>query len=117
MADHRRITAWWEVRVLPSPPRILVLTEIFRLPANSSEWAGLLSEVLSLQRRSLNLHSRFGPFVSALKIPFPRNGDFGSKRTGSNAMSVSAAPSPHGVEVLGQNILTFFRHDPQKHVA
>ena len=23
---------------------------------------------------------RFGLFVSALKIPFPRNGDFGSKR-------------------------------------
>jgi hypothetical protein len=23
---------------------------------------------------------RFGRFVSALKIPFPRNGDFGSKR-------------------------------------
>ena len=42
--------------------------------------AGLLSEVLSLQRRPLNLRSRFGRFVSALKIPFPRNGDFGSKR-------------------------------------
>src|SRR5580704_9666659 len=80
MADHGRITAWLEVRVLPSPPRILVLTEIFRLPANSPEWAGLFSEVLSLQRRPLNLHSRFGRFVSALKIPFPRTGDFGSKR-------------------------------------
>jgi hypothetical protein len=29
---------------------------------------------------SLNLRSRFGLFVSALKIPFPGNGDFGSKR-------------------------------------
>src|SRR6516165_3331900 len=27
----------------------------------------------------------FGRFVSALKIPFPGNGDFGSKRRGSNA--------------------------------
>jgi hypothetical protein len=31
----------------------------------------------------LNLHSRFGRFVSVLKIPFPGNGDFGSKRRGS----------------------------------
>jgi hypothetical protein len=43
------------------------------------------SEILSLQRRFLNLYSRFGRFVSALKIPFPGNGDFGSKRRGSNA--------------------------------
>ena len=27
----------------------------------------------------------FGPFVSGLKIPFPGNGDLGSKRLGSNA--------------------------------
>jgi hypothetical protein len=33
----------------------------------------------------LNLPSRFGLFVSALKIPFPGNRDFGSKRHGSNA--------------------------------
>jgi hypothetical protein len=33
----------------------------------------------------LNLHSRFGRFVSALKIPFPGNGDFGSKRRGLKA--------------------------------
>ncbi len=38
---------------------------------------------------SLNLQGRFGLFVSALKIPFPRNGDFGSKRRGSNAGSLS----------------------------
>jgi SAM domain (Sterile alpha motif) len=35
--------------------------------------------------RSSNLHSRFGRFVSARKIPFPGNGDFGSKRRGSSA--------------------------------
>jgi hypothetical protein len=34
---------------------------------------------------SLNHPSGFGPFVSAVKIPFPGNGDFGSKRPGSNA--------------------------------
>jgi hypothetical protein len=62
-----------------------VLTEISRLSPNSREWAGCFSEILSLQRRPLNLHSRFGCFVSALKIPFPGNGDFGSKRRGSNA--------------------------------
>ena len=33
----------------------------------------------------MNLPSRFGLFVSALKIPFPGNRDFGSKRLGSNA--------------------------------
>jgi adenylate cyclase len=33
--------------------------------------AGLVSEILSLHRPSLNLGSRFGLFVSALKIPFP----------------------------------------------
>ena len=32
------------------------------------------------RRLCLNLQGRFGLFVSALKIPFPRNGDFGSKR-------------------------------------
>ena len=32
-----------------------------------------------------------GRFVSALKIPFPGNGDFGSKRLGSNAGSSQAA--------------------------
>ena len=39
----------------------------------------------------LNLHSRFGRFVSALKIPFPGNGDFGSKRRGSNLPRASIA--------------------------
>jgi hypothetical protein len=39
----------------------------------------------------LNLHSRFARFVSALKIPFPGNGDFGSKRRSSNAGSSQAA--------------------------
>src|SRR5438128_564955 len=38
-----RLTAWLEVRVLPSPPRILVLTEISRFSPNSPEWAGCLA--------------------------------------------------------------------------
>ena len=50
----------------------------------SPELAALFGEIWSLQGRS-NLHSRFGRFVSALKIPFPGNGDFGSTRRGSNA--------------------------------
>jgi hypothetical protein len=37
----------------------------------------------------LNLQSRFGLFVSALKIPFPGNGDFGSKRRSSNVRLLS----------------------------
>ena len=32
----------------------------------------------------LELWRLFGPFVSGLKIPFPGNGDLGSKRLGSN---------------------------------
>jgi len=58
---------------------------------DSPEWAGLFSEVLSLQRRPLNLHRRFGRFLSALKIPFPRNGDFGS--TPARACARSAMPA------------------------
>ena len=34
---------------------------------------------------SLNLRSRFGLFVSGLNIPFPGNGDCGSKRPNSTA--------------------------------
>jgi hypothetical protein len=49
-------------------------------PAISPELAELPGKILSLHRPSLNLQGRFGLFVSALKIPFPRNGDFGSKR-------------------------------------
>ena len=48
--DHF-ITIWFAVRVLPGPPRILVLTEISRLSATSPELAGLISEIWSLQRR------------------------------------------------------------------
>ena len=40
-----------QVRVLPAPPRILVLTEISPNPATSPELAGLPSEILSLRRR------------------------------------------------------------------
>jgi hypothetical protein len=45
----------------------------------------------------LNRHSRFGCFVSALKIPFPGNGDFGSKRRGSNAGSLSGKAEQIGI--------------------
>jgi hypothetical protein len=51
----------------------------------------LFSEILSLQMAFLNLPGRFGRFVSAFEIPFPGNGDFGSKRPGSNAGSSQAA--------------------------
>ena len=51
------------------------------------------SEILSLQRRFLNLYSRFGRFVSALKIPFPGNGDLGSKRRGSKRRGSNAGLS------------------------
>jgi hypothetical protein len=41
---------------------------------------------------SWNLPCRFGRVVSALKIPFPGNGDFGSKRRGPNAGSSDETP-------------------------
>jgi hypothetical protein len=40
---------------------------------------------------SLNIRSGFGLFVSALKIPFPGNRDFGSKRLGSNTLIIAAS--------------------------
>src|SRR4029077_19496915 len=111
-------------RVLPAPPRILVLTEISRNPAISPEWAGLLSEVLSLQRRPLNLHSRFGRFVSALKIPFPRNSSLEESRSrrlgaleksalaselspGHGGAIVSSAPGATAEFVLAPSCLVF----------
>ena len=45
------ITAWLGVRVLPAPPRTLVLTEISRNLAISPELAELPSVILSLHRR------------------------------------------------------------------
>ena len=38
---------------------------------------------------SLNLRVRLGAFVSAREIPFPGNGDFGSKRRISNSQLLS----------------------------
>ncbi len=41
IAANSLITAWLEVRVLPGPPRILVLTEISRNPAIRPEIGGV----------------------------------------------------------------------------
>ena len=38
---------------------------------------------------SFDLPGPFGAFVSAREIPFPGNGDFGSKRRGSNVQLLS----------------------------
>ena len=69
--EHHFMARFWfaQVRVLPASP----------------ELAGVVSRDFVSATVSLNLRSRFGLFVSALKIPFPGNGDFGSKRPGSNA--------------------------------
>jgi hypothetical protein len=45
----------------------------------------MLPAILFSQSPRLELRRLFGPFVSGLKIPFPGNGDLGSKRLGSNA--------------------------------
>src|ERR1700722_14066918 len=71
MADHGRITAWLEVRVLPSPPRILVLTEISRNPAIRLELAELPSEILSLHRRPSFSKPVSAPLSLPWKFRFP----------------------------------------------
>ena len=53
----------------PEPPRI----------------GGVLRVGFVSRSPRLELRRLFGPFVSGLKIPFPGNGDLGSKRLGSNA--------------------------------
>jgi hypothetical protein len=45
------ITVWFEVRVLPAPPRSLTQTEISRFIANSPELAGIRRRILSLRNR------------------------------------------------------------------
>ena len=80
LGGYRLITAWLEVRVLRDPPRILVLTEISPNPAISPELAGFLRVGFVSRSPRLELRRLFGPFVSGLKIPFPGNGDLGSKR-------------------------------------
>ena len=72
------------LRLCP-PPRILVLTEISPNPAISPEIGAVLRVGFVSRAPRLELRRLFGPFVSGLKIPFPGNGDLGSKRLGSNA--------------------------------
>src|SRR6478752_8865196 len=83
MADHGRITAWLEVRVLPSPPLTLGLTEISRFSPNSPRMGGVCLARFCLCNGVLEPASTFELFVSAFKNPFPGNGDCGSKRPGS----------------------------------
>jgi hypothetical protein len=61
------ITAWLEVRVLPTPPRSPAQTEISRFSANSPELAAIRARILSLHSAHLNCGGRFGDFVSALE--------------------------------------------------
>ena len=58
----------------------LVLTEISPNPAISPESAGFLRVGFVSRSPRLELRRLIGPFVSGLKIPFPGNGDLGSKR-------------------------------------
>ena len=63
---------------------VLVLTEISPNPAISPESARFLRVGFVSRSPRLELRRLIGPFVSGLKIPFPGNGDLGSKRLGSN---------------------------------
>ena len=48
----------------------------------------LYAKELVLAMESFNLRGRLGAFVSAHEIPFPGNGDFGSKRRSSNPHAI-----------------------------
>ena len=69
----------------PAPPRSLAQTEISPFIANSAELAGFRVRASSLPRAIPNLSRLSGAFVSAGKIPFPGNGDWGSQRRGSKS--------------------------------
>ena len=72
-----------QFEVLSAPPRTLGLTEISPNPAISPEFGGVRRVGFVSRAPRLELRRLFGPFVSGLKIPFPGNGDLGSKRLGS----------------------------------
>jgi len=74
---------------LRPPPRSLAQTEISPFIANSAELAGFRVRASSLPRAIPNLSRLSGAFVSAGKIPFPGNGDWGSQRRGSNLKLMS----------------------------
>jgi hypothetical protein len=79
------LTAWLEVRILPGPPRIPTSQEISRQSGNCRP-NGRLVDVISSLMASLGIFRRcFVALISAPKIRFPGNRDFGSKRQGSNA--------------------------------
>ena len=76
-ADHSRETG-------SIATACLARREISPNPTISAESAGFLRVGFVSRSPRLELRRLFGPFVSGLKIPFPGNGDLGSKRLGSN---------------------------------
>ena len=65
------ITVWLEVRVLPGPPRTLVLTEISRGLPNTRDLARAFRLAFSLHQEKGPLSGNLGPCVSGLEKTFP----------------------------------------------
>ena len=65
------ITVWLEVRVLPGPPRTLVLTEISRGLPNTRDLARAFRLAFSLHQEKGPLSGNLGPCVSGLEKAFP----------------------------------------------
>ena len=65
------MTAWLEVRVLPSPPRSPAQTEISRFSANSPELAAIRARILSLQSADWIAGTVSGSLSLPWKIAFP----------------------------------------------
>jgi hypothetical protein len=69
------ITVWFEVRVLPGPPRILANAEISWQPPNGPQLAGIAAGG-SVSAETNSVHEGIsGELSLALGIPFPGNGD------------------------------------------
>jgi hypothetical protein len=63
----------------------------------------------------LNIRSRFGLFVSSLKIPFPGKRDFGSKRLGSNALIIELeGRAPDAGGAIQNSILSSLRRSNRR---
>jgi hypothetical protein len=88
------ITVWFEVRVLPAPPRSLTQTEISRFIANSPELAGIRRRILSLRNRP----GLFNERPSASRRHWESAADHCS-----HASDASIIEDPHAVVLVGPN--------------
>ena len=84
---------WFEVRILPAPPRTLSNREISpRLPKGPQLAGSDVGVSVSVETFS-GLEAILGELSLALGIPFPGNGDRRQQRRGSNCLYCAIKPS------------------------